>query len=89
MGVSDYIMSFKSMMFLVPNQRHFKLVFDSSYSYLLYSCNKSIVRFGLNYCFGGCGYSGPKGMRELYVFFRVFPNSGIKSYSMIFHIKKD
>jgi len=82
MGVSDYIMGFKSMMFLAPKQRHFKRVFDSSY--FLYSCNKSVVRFGLNYYFGGCGYSGSKGMRKLYMcFLGGFPNSGIKSYGWV------
>ena len=45
------------MMFLVPSQRHFKLVFDSPYSYFLYSYNKSVVKFGLNYCFEECKYT--------------------------------
>jgi len=29
MGVSDYIMDSKSMMFLASSQRHFRLVFDT------------------------------------------------------------
>jgi len=32
MSVSDYIMGSKSIMFLVPSQRHFALVFDFFYT---------------------------------------------------------
>ena len=58
MGVSDYIMGSKSMMFLTSSQRHVKLVFNSSY--FLYSYNKSVVRFKLNYL-ESVGILGVKG----------------------------
>jgi len=31
MGVGDYIMDYKYMLFLVPSQKYFKLVFEFSY----------------------------------------------------------
>jgi len=34
-GVNDYIMGSKFMMFLAPIQRHFKLVFDFSYTFVV------------------------------------------------------
>jgi len=34
-GVTDYIMGSKSMMLLVPSQKNFKLIFDSSYLLIL------------------------------------------------------
>jgi len=37
-GVSDYIMDYKSMIFLAPSQRNFELVFHLSYSLVIESC---------------------------------------------------
>jgi len=70
MSVDDYIMDYKFMMFLVPSQRYFKLVFD--YSYFLYSYNKNVVKFMLNYYFKEYKYSRLKNMRKLCMCFFVF-----------------
>jgi len=59
-GVSDYIMGSKSMMFLAQSQRHFELVFDFTYTLVVECCE-----VWLNYCFWGCGCTWRQGYERV------------------------